>query len=101
MLLIPYLLAQECGVYLLLFLTYYIHEVPTKHSREKIWTHEIRTERNFGPTKHPRENNFGPTKHPREKIRTHEIPMRKNFGPTKGTTARDSRDLRLHETHGI
>ena len=50
-------------------------EIPT---RKKIWTHEIRTRKNFGPIKYPREKNLGarntmrkkfqPTKYPREKI---------------------------------
>ena len=71
----------------------YIHEVPTKHPREKILvprnihekkirTHEISTRRNFGPTKYPREKNSDPRRH-------------------GDTMARDPRDPRWHETHGI
>ena len=59
----------------------YIHELPTKHSRE--WTQEIPKRKNFGLTKYPIENILDPRNTQEKKIWTHKIPKRKNFGPTK------------------
>ena len=76
------------------------------HER-KFWPHEIATRKNLGLTKNPPEKNFAPTKYPREKFETHEkifwtheIPTTKNLGPTKyprrhdGKMALDPRDPR-------
>ena len=91
----------------------YIHEVTTKHSREKIvhprnthekkfWTHKNTHEKKFGPMKHPREKTldpqnthekkFGPTKYPQEKILDSRYTHETNFVPKKA---------RCCETHGI
>ena len=88
-----YLLGQEYGIYLFLFLAYIITRYLCNMHEKKFCTHEITHKKNIGPTKYPpekildprniHEKIFGPTKQPREKIWTHEIPTRKNFGPTK------------------
>ena len=62
-------------------------------------------EKQFGPTKCPRERLWDPGKTHEKNFGTHEVPMRKNFRPTKyprekilnprrqdGTMARDPRD---------
>ena len=91
--LIPYLLGQEYGIYLFLFLTYiftrYLRNIhkkktlnPRKHPRGKVWTHKIPTRKNFAPTKYPREKMRDPRN-------THEKKLR----PQEGTVTR------WHETH--
>ena len=91
--LIPYLLGQEYGIYLFLFLTYiftrYLRNMhkkkplnPRKHPRGKVWTHKIPTRKNFAPTKYSREK----------------ITASERRGDTM---ARDPRDPQWQETHGI
>ena len=64
---------------------------PRNTQEKNLWTHKILTRRNFGHKK-THEKNFGPTKYPREQIldpqnthdkkfNTYEIPAGKNFGP--------------------
>ena len=44
----------------ILILHLYNHEVPAKHPRDKVWTHEIPTRKNFRLTKYPRQKILDP-----------------------------------------
>ena len=55
---------------------------PQKYPREKIWTHEISTRKNFGP-RNTHEKSYGPTK-----ARWHDATK-----PTRPTMAGDPRNL--------
>ena len=87
---------------------------PRKYPREKIWTHKTPTRKNLDLRNTHEKKSWTHEIPPRKKILTHEMPTRKNFGLTKyppeefldprrygGTMARDPRDPRWHETHGI
>ena len=109
------LFGQEHGIYLFLFLTYtltrYLRNIykkkflnPRRYPREKVWTHEIPTRKNFRPTKYPWEKMWDPRNTHEKKFSTHKIPTRKNYGLTKAqwhdstrparpTMARDPRSL--------
>ena len=56
---------------------------PQNTREKKRGTHEILTQKYFGPTKYPREKTLDPRNIHEKEIRTYEIPTRKNFGPTK------------------
>ena len=71
-----------------------IHQLPTKHPREKVleprniyekkfWTHKIPTRKNLEPTKFTQEKILNPRNAHEKSFRIHEITTRKNFGSTK------------------
>ena len=67
-----------------------IHELPTKYPREKLPDHKIPRRKRFGSTKNPRKKFLDPRNIHEKKFRTHEVTM-----------ARDPRDKRWHEIHGV
>ena len=69
----------------------YIHEVLTKHPREKIWTRENTFVKIFWPKKYPSENILDPRNTLEKKFWTHDVPTRKIFWPTKARWQIDTR----------
>ena len=67
-----------------------IHELPTKYPREKLPDRKIPRRKRFGSTKNPRKKFLDPRNIHEKKFRTHEVTM-----------ARDPRDKRWHEIHGV
>ena len=105
-------MVEECGIHLFKFfietlqllyssLLYsgVIHEIST---RTKLWTHDIPTGKNLGPTKYPREK-FGPTKYSQEKNPNPWGTQKKNFRIYEyyGTMTRDTKDPQCYKTHEI
>ena len=108
------------------FLSFFLMQRTTENfwitklaTREKKWTHEIPTRKNFESTKyqlqnilHPQNNHwkiFGPKKYPRDKILDPKNIHKKNFAPTKYPREKisnprntyEGRMTRWYETHDI
>ena len=83
----------------------YIHEVTTKHSREKIVHPRNTHEKKFWTHKNTHEKKFGTTKHPREKTLDPQNTHEKKFGPTKYPTIKNINPRNTHKkklwTHDI